>query len=385
MTMARGKVAAHTQSVLAGESPEGAIELVSGLQRTVLAGIWLLAAAVALVAIPAAASAAVPGYFAVDFISDNAGWVAGSDATVLATVNGGKAWQTPATTPGGAPLLDICVLPDGRTGWAVGAAGTVLRTTDGKSWTRVFSSAFNASYSYTSVRFVDARTGWIAGGVAAGPFQGTPAGAILRTTDGGLTWSPAAASSGWCPVALDAVSASSAVCAGVLRVNGSNAPAVVRTNNGSTWSAPALLRPAAGATSEVGGLAMSATKAGANVVAVGDYCELLPPTPFAFSSTTAGTAFAYLAGPRTGPTQLRGVSLTSATAGFAVGTGANAVLQTTTGGASWTALSSPLAKNLQAVDFTSATTGYAVGRTAAGTAPVILKTTTGAASWTAVK
>ena len=121
------------------------------------------------------------------------------------------------------------------------------------------------------------------------------------------------------------------------------------------------------------------------MVAVGDYCELLPPTPFSFSGTTAGLAFAYVAGPRTGPTQLRGVSLTSATAGFAVGTGANAVLHTTTGGASWTAISSPLAKNLQAVDFTSATIGYAVGRTAAGTAPMILKTTNAAASWTAVR
>ena len=72
-------------------------------------------------------------------------------------------------------------------------------------------------------------------------------------------------------------------------------------------------------------------------------------------------------------------------AGFAVGTGATAVLKTTTGGASWAAVSSPLCKNLYAVDFTSATTGYAVGRTSAGTAPTVLKTTNGAASWTAVK
>ena len=349
-----------------------------------LAGVLVLASA-ALLAIPAAASAAVPGYFGVDFISDNAGWVAGSDGTVLATANGGKAWQTQKTTPGGATLLDVCVLPDGKSGWAVGAAGTVLRTTDGKSWTRVFSGAFNASYSYTSVKFLDGKNGWIAGGVAAGPFQGTPTGAILRTADGGATWSTAAVSPGWCPVALDAVSATSAVCAGILRVNGSNAPAAVRTTDGKAWTAPTLLRPAAGATSELGGLAMSATKGGANVVAVGDYCELLPPTPFAFSSTTAGSLFAYVSGPRTGPSQLRGVSLVSATAGFAVGTGAAAVLKTTTGGASWTAVSSPLAKNLQAVDFSSAKTGYAVGRTAAGTAPTVLKTTNGATSWSAVK
>ena len=195
--------------------------MMSGLQRVALSGACVLLAATALLALPAASPAAVPGYFGVDFISDNAGWVVGSDATVLATANAGKAWQTQTATPGGATLLDICVLPDGKTGWAVGASGTVLRTTDGKTWAKVFSSAFDASYSYTSVKFVDAKTGWIAGGVAAGPFQGTPTGAILRTTDGGATWRAAAVSPGWCPVALDAVSATSAVCAGIQRVNGS--------------------------------------------------------------------------------------------------------------------------------------------------------------------
>jgi photosystem II stability/assembly factor-like uncharacterized protein len=341
-----------------------------------------------LLAQAAPASAAAPGYFGVDLVSSTSGWVVGSEATVLYTATAGKTWQTQTTTPGGATLLDVCVLGDGKTGWAVGTGGTVLRTTDGKAWTKVFSTAFNATHSYTSVKFVDQKNGWIAGGVAAGTFQGTPTGAILRTSDGGLTWQAAAVSAGWCPVALDAASATSAVCAGIQRVgsgvNGSNAPAAVRTTDGLTWTAPALLRPAVAATGEVGGAAMYASKTSTAVVIVGDYCELLPPTPVAFSSTTAGVAYKYAAGPRTGPTQLRGVCLTSATAGLAVGSGAAAVLRTSNGGSSWTAVSTTLAKNLYAVDL-AGTTGLAVGRTSAGTAATVLKTTNGGSTWTVVK
>jgi photosystem II stability/assembly factor-like uncharacterized protein len=113
-------------------------------------------------------------------------------------------------------------------------------------------------------------------------------------------------------------------------------------------------------------------------------CELMPSTPWTFSSATLGATFAYLAAPRTGPTQLRGVSLAN-TAGVAVGAGAGAVLKTSNGGITWTAASVPLARNLYAVDLTSATTGYAVGRTSAGTAATVLKTANGGTSWSAVK
>ena len=170
-----------------------------------------------LLALPALAAAATPGYFGVDFISDNSGWVVGTDTTVLATANGGKAWQVQATTPGGAALLDVCVLPDGQTGWAVGAPGTVLRTSDGKAWARC-SLRRSTRVQLHVGQFVDAKIGWISGGVAAGPMQGLPRGAVLATTDGGATWWVAAVFSGWCPVALEAVSATSAVCAGIQRV-----------------------------------------------------------------------------------------------------------------------------------------------------------------------
>jgi photosystem II stability/assembly factor-like uncharacterized protein len=82
---------------------------------------------------------------------------------------------------------------------------------------------------------------------------------------------------------------------------------------------------------------------------------------------------------------LRAVSLVSATGAIAVGTGNAAVLRSTNGGSSWTAVAAPLAANLYAVDFVDGSNGYAAGRTSAGRAATILKTTNGGSSWTAVK
>jgi photosystem II stability/assembly factor-like uncharacterized protein len=334
------------------------------------------------------AFAAAPGFFGVDFLSATNGWVVGSDATILRTADGGKTWQTQFAQVGGASLFDVCVLADGKTGWAVGASGTVLRTTDGATWTRVLSPSFDQSFTYTSVKFVDAKVGWICGGVAAGPMQGTPKGAIYRTDDGGLTWSsPSGVFPGWCPVALDAVSATSATCVGIQRITlgAFNTPAFVRTVDGKSWgSPPTLLRPSSKLTAEVGDVKLTLSGGTVGTVAVGDYCELLPGTPFVFSSKSATVACGYVA-PASGPRQLRGVSMPSATVGYAVGSGATSVLKTANGGASWTAATTAFGKNLFAVDFVSATTGFAVGRTATGTAALVIKTTNSAGSWTAMK
>ena len=382
--------AAHHPRAPVRVQAEGSVTHMSSAVRRLVPIAALLLLAFVLACPAVAAAAAPPGYFGVDFVTETSGWVVGSDSTILYTANGGTAWQTQLSASGGASLLDVCVLAGGKTGWAVGTAGTVLRTVDGKTWTRVFSPALNAGWDYTSVKFVDARTGWICGGVAAGPMQGTPQGAILKSTDGGVTWSaPAAVFAGWCPRKLDAVSATVAVCAGIQRVTaggGSNAPALVQTADGATWgSAPTLLRPAATQTSEVGDVAMVAGKKAASVFVIGDYYDLLPPTPWAFTGDTGAAAFKYVAAPAAGPRQLRGLCMTSATAGFAVGGGSAAVLKTTNGGAAWSAVAAPLCQNLYAVDFPTSSTGYAVGRTTAGTAATVLKTTKSAASWTTVK
>ena len=110
------------------------------------------------------------------------GSIVGAEGATYCTTNGGISWRRTslATTEA---LWDICVTP-GRFGGAVGDNGIILRTTNsGSSWTpqvRVARGALN------SVSFVGSSTG-IAAGEAKDDY-GNPCGAILRTEDGGVSW-----------------------------------------------------------------------------------------------------------------------------------------------------------------------------------------------------
>ena len=82
-------------------------------------------------------------------------------------------WQNPV--PQGNVLFQV-YFTDANIGTAVGFRGTILRTTDGgATWT---SQTSGTSYYLSGVSFIDANNG-----IAVG-FYGT----IVRTTDGGATW-----------------------------------------------------------------------------------------------------------------------------------------------------------------------------------------------------
>src|SRR5258708_26081639 len=83
-------------------------------------------------------------------------------------------WRSPS--PAGSNTLWSSAVLDANTVVAVGDAGTIVRTTDGgQSWTLQSSGT---TRDLRGVSFVDADTGTAVG------FSGT----ILRTTDGGQTW-----------------------------------------------------------------------------------------------------------------------------------------------------------------------------------------------------
>ncbi|MDH0863005.1 YCF48-related protein [Mitsuaria sp. GD03876] len=87
----------------------------------------------------------------------------------------GSGWCWQAPRPLGTVQYDFSFV-DANNGWSVGEQGTILRTTDGgKTWT---SQASGVKSTLTAVTFFDASNGW-----AVGEF-----GAVLRTTDGGKTW-----------------------------------------------------------------------------------------------------------------------------------------------------------------------------------------------------
>lgn len=82
-------------------------------------------------------------------------------------------WQNPQ--PQGSNLNEVC-FPNANIGYTVGLDGTILKTTDGgNSWTAQNTGTMN---SFSSVYFTDADTGYAVGGSPT----------ILKTTDGGLNW-----------------------------------------------------------------------------------------------------------------------------------------------------------------------------------------------------
>jgi photosystem II stability/assembly factor-like uncharacterized protein len=128
----------------------------------------------------------------VSFMDANTGVVVGDD-TVLRTTDGGAVWTLtrfntagspfPSSSPGVVPVISQPLrgvsLVNAQAGFAVGATGTILRTIDGgATWTKLNRSAIAPSTSLNGVAFTDPRTGTVVGS------DGT----ILRTTEGGATW-----------------------------------------------------------------------------------------------------------------------------------------------------------------------------------------------------
>ncbi|MBI3977576.1 MAG: hypothetical protein HY331_05250 [Chloroflexi bacterium] len=174
----------------------------------------------------------VPHVGGVSALDANTVWAVGSARTILKTTNGGVTWapQQPIT---GAGLTDVDVV-DANTVWVVGDAspdsgcgdgetgcGLVLKTTDGgATWTaRTFPRGyFPGSPHLTAVSAVDANTVWAVGFC----------GAVIKTVDGGANWLNL---SGGCVyfsdvAAIDANTAWASAVSGVYKT----------TNGGASWS-----------------------------------------------------------------------------------------------------------------------------------------------------
>lgn len=180
--------------------------------------------------------------YAMSFTDENHGWVSGESGKIFATTDGGAHWNS-QVSGSGAYLFDIA-FTDTLHGWAVGESGTIVATSDGgATW---FSQASGVSTRLNGVKFFDENIGWASGsggmilhttdggahwmqssmgttysisdmvarangsGVAVGgdfDASGYPRGIIMKTTDGGLGWNPAA----YPPVLFHAVTFSDSV------------------------------------------------------------------------------------------------------------------------------------------------------------------------------
>ena len=210
----------------------------------------------------------------ISVVSDQVAWASGSDGTVLRTIDGGRVWQK-LTVPDAAALdfrdVDAMsatvayVLSIGN-----GPASRIYKTTDaGQTWTLQFQNSEPDAF-FDAMAFWDERRGIAFSDSIAGQLY------ILRTADGGTTWTRVPPAS--LPPALEnegafAASGTNVAVAGTrhawIATGAAARSRVLRsTDGGETWAVsdtPLASGPAAGAFS----IAFRDTRHG--VIVGGDY------------------------------------------------------------------------------------------------------------------
>lgn len=232
--------------------------------------------------------------------------------------------------------FSIAAVP--QTGWIVGDLGTVLKTTDGgATWTAQNSGT---SVNLREVHVIDANNVWAVGASAT----------IIKTTNGGATWTTIPASTNGGVSNFWTVYASSP---NNVKVSGTGASNFRFTNDGgSTWAGPS-----SGYTTGTGGNTLEMKFLDATTGwAVGIFRDI--------RKTTDGGASWIQQFSNFGDQDLYAVDFVDTQNGW-VG-GQNLILyRTTNGGANWSRLTSPSSTRWQGIDFIDATTGWIVGTSGA--------------------
>jgi len=122
------------------------------------------------------------GQYSIDFVDRNIGYVAGAEAgkgSVHKSNDGGQTWVE-KPLGGDYPVLRGLNFISANEGWVVGDDGFIAHTTNGgDTWDL---QASGTGKDLDAVSFLDSQRGYA---VAADPATGN---ALLKTTDGGLTW-----------------------------------------------------------------------------------------------------------------------------------------------------------------------------------------------------
>ncbi len=118
-------------------------------------------------------------------------WAVGStanyDPAILFSSDAGGTWNSQTNiNVAGTGLTEVC-FTDELTGFAVGNNGIVLKTTNGGEtwsvcWGNLDPNGFWRFYNLTSVYFINNTTGWITGTISG--YQNK----LIKTNDGGQTW-----------------------------------------------------------------------------------------------------------------------------------------------------------------------------------------------------
>lgn len=172
------------------------------------------------------------GVHAVAGTSGDIIFLAGDNGTMLKSADGGSTWaQQDVKYDEGFTFGVVCADKDncwvtGGEGEPGSTVGVIVRTRNGgQTWTK---TTISGTYSFDKSSFVDAMTGYAAATLDA-EFAG---GAIYKTTDGGATWQKKAESDAGAFNSIHAFDADNAIAVGFSGV-------VMRTTDGgATWQRP---------------------------------------------------------------------------------------------------------------------------------------------------
>lgn len=283
---------------------------------------------------------------------------------ILDTLDGGRTWRTQA--PGKAlpdAQLTAVSFISATDGWVLGVdeasdAAVLLVTTDrGALWRQEYSLPYRTTgIALTSLAFVNARDGWL-----AGVNEHTDAPVILASTDGGRTFTaqhPPAATGGLSDVYFVNRLDGWAVGAMILRT----------TDGGRTWSLEPLTRNGKALTVGLSAVSFVNPRDGWAVGSriTGPTATGIQTHPVILATTDGGRSWTVQNLPAAVATgTLAGVSFVNPRDGWAVGVNDHPpgalILATVNGGRTWVAQKAPRFSMLRAVKFISARTGWAVG------------------------
>lgn len=265
----------------------------------------------------------------------------------VATTYGRQAgWYAPGSAVTTQNLKDIKAI-DATTAVAVGENGMIVRTTNGGStWTSVSSGT---TVTLTALHMANATTGWAVG------YDRT----ILKTTDGGAIWSPQSFTMSSRQVYdVFFIDASTGWTVGRDDWPGYIAHVYKTTNGGTGWSLTMM-----GTSSNLYSIWFTSSTTGC-AVGSGGAIRKTTDGGSSWSARTSGTSNA-----------LYSVTFVDAQTGFAAGLNGT-IIKTTDAGETWSPLTSGTTQGLYAIDFGGPSNGWAVGANG-----LILSTSDGGATW----
>jgi photosystem II stability/assembly factor-like uncharacterized protein len=273
------------------------------------------------------------------FIDENRGWAVGGKGALLKTDDGGRTWQT-QRRPTDDSLRDVFFV-DADTGWLVCERSIyllrtieeprsyLLRTTDGgATWTRVHITADDTNTLLARIVFAGRMNGWAFGEEAA----------LYATRDGGATWTRQRVPTRHLLLGGSFLDASRGWLVGA------NATVLQTSDGGATWTGGSLNLPG----TRFNAVAFVDARRGWIVGAGGIVLH------------TMDSGRTWRLQPSPVETELFDVKFVSSDEGWAVGAG-GVVIHTTDGGARWTAQPSGTTHPLERVSFAGRARGWAVG------------------------